>query len=260
MPVYNTDVIVFKGFNYGDADKILTLYSRDAGKIRAIAKGIRRPKSRLASGLQPFTYSRLQLWRGRNLDGVRQVEVRRGFTQLRQNLNCLAAATCIIDLTDTVMQDGDRQKGLFELIVTVFRGLESGLHPLFARLFFEVRFLRLAGFQPELERCVHCRAGDQRTWFFSPALGGIVCEHCRLALDNGTGAGLRITEQTLQLAQRLMKVHPRRLFDLQPAAQTPAPQTLRQLHRLLRSYEQWLLDRRLASWKFLDLVTADLSI
>lgn len=167
MALYRCEGVVLRARDFGEADKLVTIYTPDRGKHRAVAKGARRVRSRLAAGIQPFTRAMFLCWRGRSLDGISQVEVIEGFSPLRTDLERLAAATYACELVDAVSQEGDAQPRVFALLVFTLRALAEarpdaagaaqvldGLERLL--LSFQWKLLALVGFRPTLDRCVVC--------------------------------------------------------------------------------------------------------
>lgn len=123
MALYRCEGVVLRTRDLAEADRLVIMYTPDRGKHRAVARGARRPRSRLAAGIQPFTRAMYLCWKGRNLDGISQVEVVEGFAPLRTSLERLAAATYACELIDAVTQDNDPQPRLYALLVFTLRAL-----------------------------------------------------------------------------------------------------------------------------------------
>ncbi|MGD8605174.1 MAG: DNA repair protein RecO, partial [Anaerolineales bacterium] len=105
--VYRTEAVVLRRFNLGEADRLLTLYTLRYGKVKAIAKGVRRPKSRKAGHLEPFTHVQLMLARGRELDIITQAEAMDSYPQLREDLVRIGQASYVIELADAFTVERD---------------------------------------------------------------------------------------------------------------------------------------------------------
>jgi DNA repair protein RecO (recombination protein O) len=184
---YRTEAIVLRRKDIGEADRILTLFTPRQGKVRAVAKGIRKPRSRKAGHLELFTRSRLLLATGRDLDIVTQAEVVDAHRPLREDLLRSAYAAYMVELLDRFTPDEEENPELYDLLR---QGLawasEAGDLALAAR-YYELHLLGLAGYQPQLQRCVLCGTPlvpeDQ---FFSAAEGGVVCARCG---HDGTASG-----------------------------------------------------------------------
>jgi DNA repair protein RecO (recombination protein O) len=183
MPgLYKDEGIVLKTMKLGEADRIVTLFMRDNGKVRAVAKGIRKTKSRFGGRLEPYTRVSLLVYRGRNLDTITSVDIVTSGKEVRADYERLVAASALADLVDKVTPDHERAPSVYGLLVA---GLEAlGTHgattvvPAFA-----VKLLSISGYHPQLSVCAGCGDGVP-LGAFSPAMGGAVCERCGLE-DHG---------------------------------------------------------------------------
>ncbi|TMI91108.1 MAG: DNA repair protein RecO [Bacillati bacterium ANGP1] len=187
MPVYKTEAIVLRQQALGEADRIVTLFTREYGKLRAAAKGIRRPASRLAGRLEPFTHARLLLARGRTLDVIAQAEIVEAFAGVRADLIRSAYAAYVAELVDRGLADRDPHQEVFALTLDALEALGRSREDDadVAVLHFALRLAGCLGYQPETAACVECgrrlpRArGAAEAWAFSPARGGALCPACR---------------------------------------------------------------------------------
>ncbi|GAP09177.1 DNA replication and repair protein RecO [Bellilinea caldifistulae] len=173
------EAIVLRHNDWGEADRLLTLYTREEGKLRAIAKGVRRLRSRKAGHLEPFTRVKLMLARGRDLWIVTQAETLAAYLSLRDDLERIAHASYVVELLDRFTYEEGGNRALFDLLAVTLQRLNEG-HPSFTVLrYYELRLLDLLGFRPELFRCVGCGEEIQPVdQFFSPLLGGVLCPRC----------------------------------------------------------------------------------
>ena len=183
MSLYRTEAIILRTRPLGEADKILTLLTRDEGKVSAAARGARRPRSRLLGGSQVFTFGRFALFRRQGLHSLSQVEIIESFRPLREDLTRMAYATYLVELVDQLLEEHDPSPDIFALTLAGLHlfafepsrtEMESGLRKL------ELRLTAAAGYRPEVETCQRCRralAAPSPVWF-SPAVGGIVCRDC----------------------------------------------------------------------------------
>jgi DNA repair protein RecO (recombination protein O) len=175
-----TEAVVLRRHDFGEADRLLTLYTARSGKLRAIAKGVRRPTSRLGGHLELFTHSNLLIARGRNLDIVTQVESIDGFTSLREDLWRTGLAYYVSELVDCLTEEHSENPLLFTSLVNALTRISEGIRPLDALHHFELQALSQLGFRPELRVCVRCRQGLQPVSnAFSLSAGGILCGACR---------------------------------------------------------------------------------
>ena len=187
MPVYKAEAIVLRQQTLGEADRIVTLFTREYGKLRAVAKGVRRPTSRLGGRIEPFTHVRLLLARGRTLDVIAQAEIVGAFAGVRADLIRSAYAAYVAELIDRGLADRDQHEEIFALTRNALDELEGAREDdaELAVLSFALRLAGLLGYQPETAACVECgrslphTRGAVEGWAFSPLRGGALCSTCR---------------------------------------------------------------------------------
>lgn len=197
MPVYKVGAVILRHQPVGEADRVLTLFTLEHGKLRVSARGVRKTTSRLAGRVQPYTEGRFLLARGRTLDVVAEAEVVRSFAGLQQDLLRSAYAAYVAELVDRFLPERDRHPEIFEALVDAFGVIETASEDeaeVYA-LWFSLHLADSLGYRPELERCVACGrslpsgapAADPDTvraersaagWTFSPAAGGVLCPAC----------------------------------------------------------------------------------
>jgi DNA repair protein RecO (recombination protein O) len=200
-----TEALVLKHLPMGEADRVLTLFTADRGKVRALARGVRRPGSRLAGHLEPLVYTRLMLARGRNLAVVAGAETLRGFSRLRGNLEGTARALVCVELVDAFSPEEQANPPVLALLLETLEWLEAGEGERLLR-YFELHLLQHLGYLPELYQCVACRAQvlpDQHA--FSPGLGGVVCLSC-VGRGLPGGAQGKVSTPVLPLSVNALKV------------------------------------------------------
>jgi len=174
-----TEAIVIKRVDFGEADKILTLYTPYMGKLRAVAKGVRRPTSKLGGHVELLTHSQMLLARGRNLDIVTQSETRHSFIDLRGDLQRTGYACYVAELLDRLTADQVENQPVFALLLETLQRLDEGRGPEMAVHLFEMQLLGYLGYRPQLHRCVQCDAALGPTAnFFSAVAGGALCYDC----------------------------------------------------------------------------------
>ena len=177
--VYKTEAIVLRQRKLGEADKIITLYTPNFGKLEAVAKGVRRPKSRLAGHLEVLTYTSAMLAQGRNLDVVTQAQAIESFAPVRDDLDRLSRALYAAELVDRFSPEGAESYHMFQLLLGTLRRLAAGAAADVVLRYFEMQLLTLAGFQPQLQRCLSCqRPLTPVPNYFSPSAGGVLCPSC----------------------------------------------------------------------------------
>jgi DNA repair protein RecO (recombination protein O) len=188
MALYRDQGIVLRTYKLGETDRILNLLTQGRGKVRAVAKGVRRPGSRFGGRLEPYSHVDLQLYEGRNLDIVRQAELIESFAAVRADYVLSACAATMVEATERVIQEDERDLPVFLL-------LRAGLQSLAARpphpaVYVDAFLLRLAGasgFHVFTEACAVCRAAGDHAYLSVPA-GGVLCRSCAPVGTKAVGA------------------------------------------------------------------------
>lgn len=177
MAVIKTKGIIIKRVNLGEADKILTILTADRGKIRVVARGVRRSNAKLSGFLELFRYNEYLLAEGRNLDVVTGAETIESFRQIGLNLRKIGVAYYVAEIIDRLVEETQEADQVFSLVYSVFKEINSAKLPLdFIKSFFEFNILSVLGFKPELRQCVVCGKPIDPTqkFGFSIILGGLI--------------------------------------------------------------------------------------
>jgi DNA repair protein RecO (recombination protein O) len=242
LRVYRVSSVVVRQRDLGEADRILTLYTRERGKLSAVAKGIKRPQSKLAGSLQLFSHADVQLAAGRSLEVVTQARAVDVFYHLRAEMDRFAHACYAAELLDVLTDEGMPDSALFDLILSTLTALNSGADAATLIRGFEVKLLTRLGYGPELEACVSCgaRVGGQ-TQGFSVAEGGVLCGACAQA------AGAAPLSSTALQALRDL----RRLPTEEVAQRRLSRSARAELERVMRPFVDSQLGRELRSAAFL---------
>ena len=182
---YDTEGVILRRRNMGEADSILTVFSPTDGKFDAIARGVRKPKSRMRGHLEPLTRSKLHLAQGRNLDVFAQAETIAAYRTIRDDLDRLTLAVYFAELIDRFTTDRDPQASLYALLLSALEALDAGA-PLTVGRYFELQILALTGYELQLVSCAVCgsRIPEAET-LFSANAGGLVCDTCRPSAGYG---------------------------------------------------------------------------
>lgn len=244
--VYKTKAIVLKHMKLGEADRLLTLYTPYLGKIRAVAKGVARPTSRLGGHTQLLTHSQMMLARGRNLDIVTQSQTIDSFLPLRQDLWRMGCALYAAELVDRFTPEHMENYPVYQLLLRAFTWLCEARDGDLALRYFEVELLGSLGYRPELRHCLGCREPlKAEANFFSPSTGGVLCPSCAY----GEGGGRPISVNALKVMRHLQE------GDLVTLTRLKVPPSLAQeLEGLTRQHIYYLLDEAVKSTAFLDMV------
>ena len=173
MSLYNDRGIVLRTHKLGEADRIATLLTRDHGKVRAVAKGVRKTKSRFGARLEPPCHVDLLLYEGRELDIVTQAETVDMFGALRDDFDLLARALSMLEAADHVALEREPNPQLYGMLANALRTLASRDAPLVVPAFF-LKLLALEGYRPQVEVCVVCGTDDTLvSWSIDE--GGLRC-------------------------------------------------------------------------------------
>jgi DNA repair protein RecO (recombination protein O) len=194
VALYRETGVVLRTIKLGEADRIVSLITESRGKVRAVAKGVRKTKSRFGARLEPLTHVSLQLYEGRNLDTITQAETVDSFRAVREDLDRLARAGALLEAVDAVVQEGEADRRLYQMLLGALRTLEAGPAPLVVPAFFW-RLLAHSGFRPLLEECASCGAIEPLV-AFDLAVGGVLCRSC--------ATGTRLTPEALDLLRRML--------------------------------------------------------
>jgi len=171
--------VIIRHSDFSEADRILTIFTRENGKIHGIAKGVRKSRSRKAGHVEPLTRTNLQLARGRDLFILTQAETLDGYVNLREDLILLGYASYVIELIDRSTNDDEENRPLYNLLTNTLTRLNRGDNPNRATRYFEIRLLDYVGFRPQLFTCAQCESVIQpEDQYFSAQLGGVICNKC----------------------------------------------------------------------------------
>jgi DNA repair protein RecO (recombination protein O) len=177
MPgLYKDEAVVLKTMKLGEADRIVTLLTREHGKVRAVAKGIRKTKSRFGGRLEPLTRVDLMLYRGRDLDTITAAQIITSFDDLRTDYSMLAAAAALVEAVEKITPDRERSFSVYALLLGGLEALADGKGDSVVPAFL-VKLLSLSGYHPQLTLCAGCGTTSALDGF-SPTMGGAVCRLC----------------------------------------------------------------------------------
>ena len=178
MPgLYKDEGIVLKTIKLGEADRIVTLYTREYGKVRAVAKGIRKTKSRFGARLEPFTRVQLLIYKGRsNLDTITSADILTSFDGVRRDYLKLTSASALVDIVEKITPEREEAADVYDLLHDGLAALTAGGGVTVVPSFL-VKLLSISGYHPSLDMCAGC-GGEHELGAFSPAFGGVVCRSC----------------------------------------------------------------------------------
>jgi DNA repair protein RecO (recombination protein O) len=241
---YQTPAIIIKKTKLGEADRILTLFTPGLGKIQAVAKGVRRPKSKMAGHLELLTHSLVSLARGRNLDTVTGAQTIDSFLPLKTDLVLTSYGLYVIELVNQFTVEHVEDEALFNLVLETLRNLcVTDNRDLLLR-YFEIRLLDAAGYRPQLHECVNCHQPLAPVVnSFSANSGGMLCPKCAprqpFAIELSVNAlkVLRFIQDNDFAAVSRLKIN---------------GALARELEAVTRHYLRYLLEREVKSAAWLD--------
>ena len=238
------EAVVLRHLDWGEADRLLTLFTREAGKLRAVAKGARKVRSRKAGHLEPFTRVALMLARGRDAWIVTQAETVDAYLPIGQDLTRIGYASYVIELLDRFTYEEGENRPLYNLLTDTLARIAALPDPFLAVRYYDIRLLDLSGFRPELFHCVGC--GDliqPQDQFFSALQGGALCPRC----------GLNPGAQAWPISMAALKYlrHLQRSTYAEAARADPSEPVRREMESLLQQYLTYLLECRLNTPQFL---------
>ncbi|MSQ23180.1 MAG: DNA repair protein RecO [Chloroflexi bacterium] len=246
--VYSTEGITLRRMDFGEADRILTVLTPFLGKVRLIAKGVRRPTSRMAGHVELFSHAQLQAARGRDLDVLTQASTIEPFRSVRENMVKAAHGFQLVELADGFMQDGDAHPAVFRLLLAGLGALAGDEYPApFVARWYEIQLLAEVGYRPDLASCVRCRATIAAAVNgYSVMLGGALCPACAALVPDGLFVGADAMK-LLRFLQRTAHA------QLHPIA-VPEP-VFAEAEQVLRRHIEFALERRLRSSDFVRQVS-----
>ena len=198
MSLLRDDAVVLRTYKLGEADRIVVLMTKEHGKLRAVAKGVRKTGSKFGSRLEPMSHVALMLWKGRSdLLTVNQVEVIERHWGLREDLDRMNAALSMLEVVDQTAQEDHADLALYETLVKALRTLDdAGRDPSLIAPAFFLRVLELDGAAPLLDVCASCGSAELPLVAFDLSMGGALCRNCR--------QGRPISAEALELLRRIL--------------------------------------------------------
>ena len=241
---YQTEAIIIKKIKLGEADRILTLYTPHLGKIQAVAKGVRRPRSKLAGHLELLTHSLVSLARGRNLDTITGSQTINSFLPLKSDLQLTAYGLYAIELVDQFTADHIENHPLFQLLLETLHHLCQGGDNELVLRYFELHLLNEVGYRPQLQQCVSCQTPlEPITNSFCPGAGGMLCPSCRLSQPLTRS----VSVNALKVLRLLQSSNYNTVVKLKMNRELS-----QQLEAVMRDYLKYLLEQEVKSVAWLD--------
>ena len=249
--IRRVEAIVIRHAEYGEADRILTLFTKEMGKVHALARGVRKEHSRKAGHLEPITCSTLMLAKGATFWIISQAETVDAFAAIKSDLNLTALAAYCLELVERFTADDEVNGKLYQLLKATLTRLSAQDPPFNVLRHFELRFLDLVGFRPELFHCVQCgseiKPEDQ---FISFHQGGVLCPKCAAQADS--------TQPIRMLTLKYLRHFQRSEYARIRHIEIP-PHTRVMMERLMQRYITYLAERKLNTPEFYRAIQTPLS-
>lgn len=243
MPLVETEAIVLRTYRLGEADKIASLLTRQMGRIRAVASGAQRSRSRYGGTLEPLSYVRTWVFEreNRDLGRLNSAELMESFFDMQKDYAAQVAAQYLAEVCERLLPEREANDRVFRLVVAVLRGLKGGAGIDAPLTYFDYWFLRVGGFLPDFERCSACgrRLDDA---YYGTGLEGLVCGDCR-----GPLTSRRVEREALALTDALRGSTPETWWGRKdPIAWA------RQLRRFLEALIEFHAERKLVTLEILE--------
>lgn len=241
-----SEAIVIRTSDYGESNKILTVYTKEFGKLGMMARGAKKTKSRLSSVSQLFTHAHFLIQKGSGLGSLSQGEIINTFRGIKQDIVKTAYGAYMVEFLDKVTEDQKPSPALFEFLLLSLTYLDEGVDPDILKGIFEMKMLRLAGVGPQVDRCIMC-GRKEGNFAFSINEGGFLCDQCRHTDPHA----LPLPSQTARLLNLFYHIDLARLGNVSVKKDTKEA-----LKQILSTYIDEYTGVRLKSKRFLDQIQA----
>ncbi|MBU9722493.1 MULTISPECIES: DNA repair protein RecO [Bacillaceae] len=241
---HKVEGIIIRTNDYGETNKILTLFTRENGKVALMARGAKRPKSRFASSAQLFIYGIFIYQRSTGIGTLNSADIIDSFRDVRGDLKLTAHGAYMVELLDKLTEDHERNPYLFELIYQMLHMLDEEMDPDILTRIFETKMLQVAGVSPVLDRCSLCGTGEE-PFVFSVKNAGLLCRHCQ----GEDPHHIKLMPAVLKLLRLFQHIDINRIGNI-----NVKPETKQQLKEILGYYYDDYVGVKLKSKRFLDQV------
>ncbi len=245
MKTYKDEAIVLRSHKLGEADKIITLLTREHGKKRAVAKGLRRTKSKFGGRLEPATHLQMELYRGRNLDIITGAEIIDPHVPLRENHHKYLCVQSMLEMMDKSLHEHQQVDNAFQALSASLTAMEGEINSYELMLAaYELKMCALVGYRPHLDHCMACGAGLSGTRaILRLSEGGICCPSC----SGPASAAISLDPEMLEMLRRIFRTS---MADVSRISLDS--RAARKLMRLSFSFSEYHLDRPIKSHRILE--------
>lgn len=239
---YRDRAVVIRTYDFGEADRIVVLLTRNHGVVRSVAKGVRRAKSRFGSRLQPFVHLDVNLYQGRNLATIAQADTVEFYgSRIIADYDRYTAACAVLETAERLAQETGEDPALFDGVVAALKTMQTTSYPTLVLDSFSLKAMAHAGWAPRLFDCAQCGAGGPHH-AFHPAVGGAACVECR------PSGSAEVDEESLHVMWLLAGGYVAAALEI-VAAQ---PHLESEAHRLTMAHLQWHMEAKITSLKVMD--------
>lgn len=255
MSIIKSEAIIIKQFDIGESDKIITSYTKDYGKIRAVAKGVRKSRSSMSGIVLPFNYNYVTFYQGRSLDKINQVQNIFSFVKLREDLIKMAYASFMAEFIEKVGMENDPNPALFSLLLSNFHQLlvTDNDELKYIELVYKIRLLTILGLKPEIDTCISCNK-DLRYYkknIFDIKLGGLICQPCYVIQKKPMSPLQKfvLLGEAVTILKKILN------SGLEPLKNLKIPDnSFQQLDNLANKFITYHLELKLNSYEFLNMI------
>ncbi|WP_035343779.1 DNA repair protein RecO [Alkalihalobacillus hemicellulosilyticus] len=234
--------IIIRTIDYGETNKVVTLFTKELGKIGVMARGAKKPKSRLSAASQLFMYGVFVIQTSSGLGVLHQADITSSFRDIRNDLVRAAHASYILELTDKLTDEKKRYSEIFKLLYQILIYIDEGIDVEVLKMIFETKMLAVAGVKPELDQCASCGSINQPI-AFSIKNAGFLCPNCR----NKDAHAFQLNPQHVKLLRLFYYVDVERLGHI-----SLKNETKKYIQMIIDSYYQEYSGLRLKSKRFLE--------
>ncbi len=244
--IYKSEGIIVRQMPLGESDRIVTLITSKGSKIRAVAKGVRKPKGKLSGNVDLLNLVSASVARGRNLDVISEAHALKTFRTIKEDLASTSRALYLAELTDIFTVEGDPSESLYNLFINTLEVLESGDSNKMWIRNFELKLLEISGFMIDFFSCIHCRKPlEPHDHLFSRGGGGVLCPTCRIHSPDQL---IKLPLNTLKVLRYLIREGVQKSCNL-----SLTNETLDDLEKVLTEYMKFLAEREIKTLKFMSI-------
>ncbi|WP_433581704.1 DNA repair protein RecO [Paenibacillus amylolyticus] len=242
--LYRVEGIVIRSMDYGEGNKIITLCTESGGKVGVLVRGAKKPKSRHAALVQPFTYGQYVYFRITGLGTLNAGEIVESYHELREDLVKASYASYACELLDRVLQDEETGTFWFKQLKACLQALKEEKDPVVITGLYEMKILQASGYGPQFDECISCnQERPDEQLFMSPRLGGVLCRACK----HFDPPAMSVSPKALKLLRLFAQLDLQRLGNI-----SVSESTRDEIKKLMRAFMDHQLGLNLKSRSFLD--------